>query len=148
MPVTIPSVHIGNCDIQRSEKARNIGAMFDDTMSLNYLVDDKCKAAYKQIRRISRIRRFLNKTSADRLVHAFITSRLDHLNSLLLGMPKCKIKKLQHIQNIAARIVTRTRRSEHITPVLKQLHWLPVSYRIKFKVLLYTYKALNGCAPS
>ena len=80
-------------------------------------------------------------------MHAFITSKLHLLNSLLLGMPHNQINKLQHIQNIAARIVTRTKRSEHITPVLKQLHWLPIEYRIQFKVLLYVYKALNGCAP-
>ena len=51
------------------------------------------------------------------------------------------------VQNSAARLLTGTRRREHITPVLAQLHWLPVKYRIDFKILLFVFKALNGLAP-
>ncbi len=57
------------------------------------------------------------------------------------------IRQLQLIQNAAARILTRTRKSEHITPVLRSLHWLPVTFRIDFKVLLLIYKSLNGLGP-
>ena len=63
------------------------------------------------------------------------------------GLPKSVIDKLQYVQNSAARLVTRTRSSEHITPVLRRLHWLPVRQRITYKLLLLTYKALNGMAP-
>ena len=58
------------------------------------------------------------------------------------------VSRLQLVQNTTARILTKTRKSEHITPVLASLHWLPVQYRIDFKILLLTYKALNGLAPS
>jgi len=143
----ISSIHIGDCDIKKSEKARNIGATFDDTLSHSIFVDEKCRSAYFHIRNISKIRKFLTPVSCSRLVHAFVTSKLDHLNSLLLGMPNNQLKKLQHLQNIAARIITRSRRSVHITPILKQLHWLPIYYRIEFKVLLYVYKSFNGYAP-
>ena len=59
-----------------------------------------------------------------------------------------KIKKLQHVQNAAARLITLSRKHEHITPILLNLHWLPVNYRIIFKILLITYKALNDLAPT
>ena len=81
------------------------------------------------------------------MVHALVTSRLDYCNSLLTGLPRTLLQKIQRVQNAAARVVTRTRRSEHITPVLKALHWLPIQRRIEYKVLLYTHKALQGDAP-
>ena len=77
-------------------------------------------------------------------VNAFVISRLDYCNSVLYGLPKLEHDKLQRIQNIAARLITGTKRKEHITPALKDLHWLPVKSRIVFRILLLTYKALNG----
>ena len=81
------------------------------------------------------------------LVHEFNSSKLDFCNALLYGLTKSVIDKLQYVQNCAARLVTRTRSSEHITPVLQRLHWLPVRQPFTYKILLLTYKALNGMAP-
>ena len=81
------------------------------------------------------------------LVHAFVSSKLDYCNSLLYGLPKHMISSLQSVQNTAARVVTVTKKFDHITPVLIQLHWLRVHFRISFKVLLLVYKALIGMAP-
>ena len=81
------------------------------------------------------------------LVHAFVTTRPDNGNPLLLGITKTQISGLQRVQNMTARIVTRTRRREHVTPVLCSLHWLPVSYRIPYKILLLTFKSMNELFP-
>ena len=81
-------------------------------------------------------------------MHAFVTSRLDNGNALLNGISDQQLKKLQLIQNSAARVLTNTRKYDHITPVLKELHWLPVRERIKYKTLLLTWKGLNNMAPS
>ena len=87
-----------------------------------------------QLRNLPKIRKYLTQESSEIAVHAFITSKLDFCNSLLYGCRQMRLKKLQYVQNTAARIVTQTRKFDHITPVLFDLHWLPVSYRI---VLLF-----------
>jgi hypothetical protein len=144
---TLDSVNIGNDKIASTKQARNIGVVFDSKMTLTTHVNSMTSKAFWQIRNLSQIRKYLDKEASEVFVHAFITSRLDYCNSLLYGLPNVLVKKLQHVQNTAARVVTLTRRREHITPVLKYLHWLPVHQRIKFKILLITFKALNNQAP-
>ena len=82
------------------------------------------------------------------VLHAFVTSRIDYGNGLLYGLPDCEITKLQRVQNAAARLLTSSCKYDHITPVLQELYWLPVRYRIHFKILLLTFKALNGMVPA
>ena len=81
------------------------------------------------------------------LVHAFVTSKLDNCNALLYGLPKYKIQRLQHMLNSAARQVTLSRKYYHISPVLMELLWLPVEQRVGLKIMLFTYKVMNGMAP-
>ncbi len=90
----------------------------------------------------------MSPKDAESLVHAFITSRLDYCNALFSGLPARSISRLQYIQNSAARMLTYTKRSAHITPILFNLHWLPVSSRIIYKILLLTFKSLHGLAPT
>ena len=90
----------------------------------------------------------MSRQDLEKLIHAFISSRLDYCNRIFSSLTKKEIGQLQFIQNAAARVLTRTRKAAHITPVLKSLHWLPVSFRIDFKILLLVYKSLNGLGPS
>lgn len=80
-------------------------------------------------------------------MHAFISSKLDSCNSLLTGLPDKEISKLQRVQNAAARLIVGAAKNEHMSPILQQLHWLPVKFRIDLKILMLTYKALNNQAP-
>ena len=97
---------------------------------------------------IRKIRKYLDSHSTEPLIHAFISSRIDNCNSLYSALPVAEIEKLQRVQNAAARLLTGSKRTEHITPTLRNLHWLPVEQRIKFKTALLVYKALNGMSPS
>ena len=90
--------------------------------------------------------RFLNRQSTERLIHALVTSHVDYCNSLYSGLPNSTLAPLQHVQNTAARLVTKSRKHEHITPILNSLPWLPVVNRIKFKILLLVFKIKHGFA--
>ena len=121
---------IGDEAIIPSEKARNIGAIFDETLSMNDHINHICKVAWYHLRQIGEIRPYLNAKATETLMHSFVSSRLDAFNGLLYGIPKQQLAKLQRIQNAAARIVSLTKRAEHITPILINLHWLPINERI------------------
>ena len=143
----INSIKIGDVTVTASPTAKNLGATFDDTMSLKPHVNALVKSCNFQLRSIGQARKFLTKDATEKVLHAFISSRLDNGNSLLCRLPDYIVGKLQRVQNTAARILTRTRKCDHISPVLRSLHWLPVAQRIQFKILTLTFKCLHNKAP-
>ena len=106
------------------------------------------KNSFCQLRTISKIKHSLSYHTLEIVIHAFITSRLEYSNSLYLGLPQSFISRLQIVKNAAARLLTGSKKLEHITPVLPSLRWLPAQQRIIFKNVLMVIKALNGQAPS
>ena len=143
-PITIV---IGDATVPAVPSARNIGAVIDDRLSMAGQVSSICRSCYIQLRDINQIRPYITQECAATLVHSLVTSKLDSLNSLLYGVPDYLIKRLQLVQNNAARIVTLTKKHDTVRPLLLQLHWLPVHFRITYKILLLAYKALHGQAP-
>ncbi|CAH3017940.1 unnamed protein product [Porites evermanni] len=113
-------------------------------MSMLPHVNAVCKSAFYNLCNISRIKKFLSSKFTEILVHAFVASKLDYCNSLLYNVPKYVLKKLQSVQNVAAHLITCSRKYDHIAPVLSNRHWIPVNEHIKFKILLlYTNKHLS-----
>ena len=98
--------------------------------------------------RLSSICHYFTTEATKSAINALLTSRLDYCNSLLVNLPASHIFRLQRIRNYKARLVTRTSRHDHITPVLMGLHWLQVASRIHFKVLVLAYRCVNGLAPT
>ena len=138
----INHLQVSNECTQPSTSARNICVIFDQHMSLEQHVVSGCKVCFFHLCNISKIRNCLSKSDTEILLHALITSRLHNRNSLLYGLPKFLMDRLQNVQNSAARLVTRKTKFQHITPILKWLHCLPVYKRIEFKILQITFKAL------
>ncbi len=99
--------------------------------------------SFFHLKNIASIYDHLTHDAVQTVVHAYVTNTFDYCNSLLYGRPNYLITKLQYVQNLAARLLTSTQKFDHITPVLIQLHWLPVKFRIAFKLLLLTFKALH-----
>ena len=102
---------------------------------------------YVGIRDISKIRQYLTKDVTEKLVVAFVISKLDCNNSLLYKISKYLQDRLQLVQNNAARLVAKKRRQDHIEHIRKELHWLPVEFRIQYKINLLTFKCVNNIAP-
>ena len=88
------------------------------------------------LRRISAIRHYLSEDVTKKMLRAFVLSRLDYCNQLLAGCPKYLLSKLRKVRNNAARLIFRTTRSAHVTPMLHSLHWLPIEQRIEYKLSL------------
>ena len=145
--INIESLTVGSSQVHPTTSARNLGVIFDNHLTMKPHIQQVVKSAWYHLRNLFQIRKYLTQSASETLVHAFITSRLDNGNSLFMGLPDCTIKHLQLIQNSAARVVARKRKYDHITPVLKTLHWLPVKYRIQYKVIIMTFKAIHGIAP-
>uniref|UniRef100_A0A8C6NVU5 Reverse transcriptase domain-containing protein n=1 Tax=Nothobranchius furzeri TaxID=105023 RepID=A0A8C6NVU5_NOTFU len=131
-----------------SEQVKNLGLIFDSELTFIPHIKNITKIGFYHLKNIARVRPILSRANMETLMHAFITSRIDYCIALLSGLPKKSISGLQLQQNSAARVLMKTRRREHITPVLQSLHWLPVCFRINFKVLLMVFKCLNGLGPS
>ena len=103
-------------------------------------------SAFYQLQNIARIGKYLSHKTTEFLVRAFVSLKLDFCNSLLYGIPKY-LQKLQSVQNAAMRLVTSSK-FDHITPLLMQLHWLPIAKCITFTTVLFTFKGLHNLSPS
>lgn len=107
----------------------------DANFTLTSHINDLCRKAFF-INSIGRIRKYLPPDPLRRLVDALVISHLDYCNSLLYGLPSYELAKLQRVQNTVARLIVRARQSDHMTPILRDLHWLPIPARLEFKILL------------
>ena len=134
-PPSIEYIDVSGEQIKQSSSARNIGVIFNEHMSLDKHVTNTCNACFFHLRNISKIRDCLSPADTEKLVHSFITFKLDSANSLLHGLPTFLIDRLQNVQNAVACIITLTKKYDHIKPVLKQLHRLPVNQCINYKIL-------------
>ena len=142
-PVTLMDV-----ETKPARSARNLGVMFDHDFNFRLHISHVCRSCFYHMRDIRRIRRYLSLENAKTLAHAMVTSRLDYCNSLLYGIADKNINRLQRVQNCLARVVTRSPPRTRSAPLLHKLHWLPIKFRVQFKINLLTFKTLSTAQPA
>ena len=147
--LSIPNISLtlGNCSVKRAKSVGSLGAHPDAFMNMEKQVSAVCKSAWFYIYQIGKIRSYITEDQASTVIHAHVTSRLDCNNSLLMGLQKKQIRRIQLVQNAGARLIKGLRKRDHITPALYGLHWLPIEERMTFKTLMLEYKALHNQGP-
>ena len=152
-PQVLNQLHIGGVILSTDicvrfvSSVRNLGITMDSNMSFESQIMSLKKASFRLIRNVVK-RRFLFSTDQMKLVvNSIIACKLDYCNALYIGVSDNLIYQLQLIQNAAAKAIVGLYKHDHLGNILKELHWLPVYYRIQFKILLLVYKCLNGMGP-
>ena len=120
----------------------------DIDLSTESPLNHACKLSSLGLRRLAHLRPYLNMDGMNKFVSAFVLLRLDYCNSLFPGLSNDKITKRQRIQNNAARLVLKQPKRHHISPLLKDLHCLPIKARVDYKVALLCFKCQNNNAPA
>ena len=147
-PVELQSLTVGDEVVGISKDIRLLGVDIDANLTLKHHVCNVAKKCFFMLKNMFKIRRCIDDTAAKAMVHTMITSKLDYCNAILYDLPEATLKHLTRVQRMSARLVAQRGKHEHITQVLKQLHWLPIRQRIQYKVLVLTFKSINGSAPS
>ncbi len=127
--------YLDGCPVS-SSTVKNLGVVLDSNSSFENHSSHVTKIAFFHLGNIAKLQNMLSVSDAKNLVHAFMTFRPDYCNALLGCCPASSINKLQIVQHAAARVLTRSRKYDHITPILQSLHWLPIKFRISYKILL------------
>ena len=146
--VTLESITVGVSEIPLSTTVRDLGLILDRSLSMVPHINKVVKTCFLHLRALGQLRPHLNRKTANTVAVSLIQSRLDYCNSCLWGLPQSQLQRLQRVQNTAARIVARSKKSDHITPLLRDLHWLTVLKRIDHKLLSLTYGCFDSTAPS
>lgn len=142
------SLQVGNCTVVEGNCIKSLGVLLDKHLTMEKQINATVRSCYFNIRNIGKIRKYIDEDACKTLVQSLVISRLDYANALYAGLPQSLLHRLELVQNSAARVITKTSRKEHITPILFKLHWLPIEFRVKYKLILHAYKALHDMAPN
>ena len=145
--ITPTNLQLADASVQFSQTVKSLGVYLDSTLSMKPHISFIVKTCFFHLRRLATVRRYLTRDACVKLVVCLVFSRLDYCNSLMAGLPSSTINSLQRVQNCAARLVCRKKKADNITPLLRSLHWLPISKRIDYKLASLCYKCLHDSAP-
>lgn len=142
-----PVLIIDNASVSPASCVKDLGVFIDPTLTMHDHITSVCKAANYELRKIASVRKFLTFVAAAQLVSSLILSRIDYCNSLFVGLPDTELSRMQVVQNNAARLVCQKSKRHSITPLLIQLHWLPVKYRVIYKIATLSFQKFHETLP-
>ena len=145
--VPVDCLSVGEASIPFSNVVKTLGVTLDAELSIEQHVSAVVRSCFFHIRSLSKVHPYITYKAASSIAVCLILSKLDYCNSLLSGLPQKQIKRLQAVQNAAARTVMKCKKTDHITPILRQLHWLPIQKRIRHKILSATYRSVHDNTP-
>ena len=148
--ILVQGVLLDDSCIRFVDSAKNLGVILDNVLSFENQITKVAKTCFSIIRRLSKIKVFLSQKQLQMLVSSYVFSRLDYCNSLYYGLNSNLIRKLQHVQNCAARLISKNRIqvNSSLDHILLGLHWLKVRDRIIYKILLIVHNCLHWKAPN
>ena len=141
------TLHVNDTSIKSVPTVRNFGVIFNDTMTMSQHVSTVCRSVNYHIRSIGKIRKYIDYDTCHAAARALVLSRLDYCNSLLNCITQKDLIRLQKLQNNAARLIHLKPKRSHSSPLLDELHWLPVHQRIIYKTALIMYKTVSNISP-
>ncbi|XP_076061404.1 uncharacterized protein LOC143037170 [Oratosquilla oratoria] len=141
------SLRILDSTLDGRSAVKDLGVLLDENLSFEAQINKVVKVAGYHLRNIGFVRKYLDEDTVKMLLHNYVISRLDYCNSLYFGLPKYRLRKLQYVMNRAVRLLRGLAPRERVTPVLMELHWLPIKARIVFKICLLTFRALKYGKP-
>lgn len=144
----VQTLSVNNINISMSKCVKNLGVLLDSELMMRDQINHIVQVAGYHLRNLAFVRKYLDENSMKKLIHNHVMSKLDYCNSVYYGLPNYLLRKLQLIINRAARLIIGQSRRERITPVLIQLHWLPIKARIIYKQCVMVYQALNYGKPN
>ena len=147
--VVSPTLAFQHNSLTPNPHARNLGVILDPDFSFKNHISSLCSSSFYYIRLFRQLRSSLDHSSALLLANSLVSMKLDYCNSLLYGLPKTSLNRLQRVQNSLARVVDLSVKfSQHISPTLRKLHWLPIVQCITYKIASLTFKTLHHKQPS
>ena len=142
------SIDVNDAVVEKSSEIKYLGVWFDNTVSFKSHVSKKCRLAMLNLQRLQLIRSCLTVDACKTLVQGLVISHLDYANAVFAELPECELKMLQRVQNIAAKLIPRKKKYDSASACRKELHWLPLTARIDFKIILLVFKCLTNKAPA
>ena len=146
--LNIKNLNFCGVNIEPVDSVRDLGVVMDSELTMRKHIGNVASICFFHLRRLRKLRPFLNVANTQRLVSAFILSRIDYCNAVLAGLPASTVAPLQRVMNAAARVVAGPGAPTHVSGILRELHWLPVTYRIRYKLCVLMFRVNEGTAPS